>query len=167
MVGRGTILWGLLLAASAGVAGCSSGGPVKVKGTVTLDGKPFPGASVTFIPAAEGGRSATGLTRADGSFELTTFKPEDGALPGEYKITVLYVEPDKSGEAGDPSKMDPKDMKSFFSRLSPQGRARAEAKERKARKVIPDVYTDVKTTPLKSTVPVVGKVELDLKSTAH
>jgi hypothetical protein len=167
MLGRGRLLWGLLLAASAGVAGCSRGGPVKVNGTITLDGKPLPGATVTFLPSREGGRSASGLTEADGSFNLTTFKPGDGALPGEYKITVQVSESDKSTEGVNPGQMDDKARAAFFSRMNPGGRAKEEMKKRRAPKVVPEVYSDLKRTPLKCIVPVDGKVEMALKSTAR
>jgi hypothetical protein len=168
MFGHGRTLWGLLLAASAGVAGCGGQGkPVKVNGVITLDGKPLPGATVTFLPAAEGGRSASGLTEANGSFNLTTFKPGDGALPGEYKITVQVLEGDKSNQSQDPTQMDDKARAAFFARMNPAGRAKEEMRRRKAPKVVPEVYSDLKRTPLKCTVPVDGKVEMDLKSTAR
>src|SRR5262249_9934025 len=81
--------WGLLGALALVGVGCGSD-TVKVRGPVTLDGKPLPmGTAVTFVPVDKG-RSATGATQADGSFRLTTFKPEDGALPGEYKVTVRF-----------------------------------------------------------------------------
>jgi hypothetical protein len=160
--------WILLLALSAGLAGCGGQGkPVKVEGVVTLDGKPFPGATVTFFPAEGNGRSASGLSEEDGSFRLTTFKPDDGALPGEYKITVSFGEADKATEGGDPMKMDDKARMAFFAKMNPGGRVQEEAKQKKAQKVVPEVYRDVSKTPLKCAVPVDGKVELSLRSTAR
>jgi hypothetical protein len=140
---------------------------VKVEGVLTLDGKPFSGATVTFAPVEGSGRSASGLSEEDGSFRLTTFKPDDGALPGEYKITVSYIELDKSAAHGDPTTMDDKAKMAMFMRLSPDGRAKEKQREQKARKVVPEVYTDSSRTPLKCTVPVDGKVELSLRSTAR
>jgi hypothetical protein len=168
MSGRGNATWGLLLVLSLGLAGCGGPGkPVKVEGVVTLDGKPFSGATVTFVPAGGNGRTANGLSEVDGSFRLTTFKPDDGALPGEYKITVSYIEPDKSAEHGDPETMDNKAKMAMFTRMSPEGRAKEETRQKKAHKVVPEVYTDSGRTPLKCTVPVDGKVELALRSTAR
>jgi hypothetical protein len=168
MSGRNYGPWRLLLALSVGLAGCGGQGkPVKVEGVVTLDGKPFPGATVTFLPAAGNGRSASGLSEKDGSFRLTTFKPDDGALPGEYKITVLFSEGDQLIEGDDPMKMDDKSRMAFFSKMSPEGRAKAEMKEKKARKVVPEIYTDMNKTPLKCTVPVDGKVDVALRSTVR
>jgi hypothetical protein len=157
----------LLLALSLALAGCSRGKAVKVEGVLTLDGKPFPGATVVFVPAEGNGRSASGLSEEDGSFRLTTFKPDDGALPGEYKITVSFVEAEKSTETGDPMERDNKSKMAFFSKMSPEGRAKEKAREQKARKPVPEVYTDLNRTPLRCTVPVEGKVELSLRSTAR
>src|SRR5262245_4436516 len=81
---------GLLGALALAGGGCGGSGTVKVRGTVTLDGKPLSGAMVTFVPAEEKGRAASGATQADGSFRLTTFKPDDGALPGDYKVMVRF-----------------------------------------------------------------------------
>ena len=167
MSGRGNAPWRLFLALSVGLAGCSQGKPVKVEGALTLDGKPFPGATITFMPAAGNGRSASGLSEEDGSFRLTTFKPDDGALPGEYKIMVSYLEADKSAERGDPAEMDNKAKMAMFTRMSPEGRTKEETRQKKARKSVPEVYTDMNRTPLKCTVPVDGKVELALRSTVR
>src|SRR5947209_1784127 len=81
----------LALAFVFGVSGCGAKA-VKVKGTVTFDGKPLPNAMVRFIPTGEGGREATGLTDAEGVFQLETSGTKDGALPGNYKVTVEYHE---------------------------------------------------------------------------
>jgi HEAT repeat protein len=139
MSGRSKAPWWLFFALAVGLAGCrGQGKPVKVEGSLTLDGKPFSGATITFVPAEGSGRSASGLSEQDGSFRLTTFKPDDGALPGEYKITVTYYQPDKTIEKGDPSEMDNKTKMAFFlpdvspgegqgrnaAEDSPQGRSR-------------------------------------------
>jgi hypothetical protein len=168
MSGRSNAPGRLLLALAVGLAGCGGRGkPVKVEGVLTLDGKPFPGATVTFVQAEGNGRSANGLSEEDGSFLLTTFKPDDGALPGEYKITVSFLEADKSTERGNPMERDNKSKMVLFSRMSPEGRAKEEMRQQKARKLVPEVYTDMNRTPLRCTVPVEGKVELKLRSTAR
>ena len=74
----------LLIAA----AGCDKGGPVTLRGTVKLDGRPLAGATVHFIAQDSGGRDALGSTDADGVFRLSTFHPDDGAFPGGYKVVV-------------------------------------------------------------------------------
>jgi hypothetical protein len=66
------------------LTGC--GGPVAVQGTVTMNGKPLPGAMVVFIPEG-GGPEAGAMTDGEGNFHLSGMKT-DGSLPGEYRVTV-------------------------------------------------------------------------------
>jgi len=90
------------------LTGCSESplleGAVKTTAFVTLDGQPVDGAAVTFSPIG-GGRSATGLTNAQGYAEMGTNMPGDGVFPGNYKITVVKsmtdpsVKVDESNEA--------------------------------------------------------------------
>jgi hypothetical protein len=79
------------------VLGCS--GEVKlegtsvVSGTVKQKGTPLAGATVSFSPVGQGaGKAASGTTDAQGQFTLTTLKAGDGALPGEYQVTVVKNE---------------------------------------------------------------------------
>ena len=63
----------------------------KVTGTVIWKGQPVADANVSFM--AEGqSRPSTGKTNAQGKFTLSTFKSNDGALPGKNKATVTKVE---------------------------------------------------------------------------
>lgn len=61
---------------------------VKTSGTVTHKGQPVEGATVLFAPAEGQGHAATGLTDSQGRFRLTTFLANDGAVPGNYKVTI-------------------------------------------------------------------------------
>jgi hypothetical protein len=63
---------------------------VPAHGVVRINGRPVDSARVTFSGA--GGVSAYGVTDADGKFKLTTFKPDDGAAPGSYKVTVTKAQ---------------------------------------------------------------------------
>ena len=70
------------------VTGCGGGGVVPVAGRVTLvGGEPVQGATVVF-ENREKRLSGSGRTDADGRFRLTTFKVDDGAPPGVYRISV-------------------------------------------------------------------------------
>ncbi len=168
----GKLLSLFLVPALLACAGCGSGQAkaVKVRGVLTLDGKPLSGATVTFIPSVESsGRMASGRTEADGGFQLTTFRTEDGALPGEYKVTVELVQADPYWEAkGDPERMSPKDKEAYFNRISmtPQELAKEGALRKRAPLSVPVIYGDAKLTPLKETVPPEGTVRLELRSTA-
>jgi hypothetical protein len=69
-------------------SGCGSSGPEtgEVKGIVQLDGEPLTSGIVTFTP--QGGRSATGFIKSDGTYRLTTYHDGDGALPGKHTVTI-------------------------------------------------------------------------------
>jgi len=67
-------------------------GVIKVTGTVTYQGKPVDGASVTFSPDSATGRAASGRTDASGRFELTTLNAGDGVLAGSYKVAISKIE---------------------------------------------------------------------------
>jgi len=72
------------------VVGCGRGNlpeTAPVSGTVTFMGKPLPGGLVTFHPEGEG-NPAFGEIGADGTFSLTTYKPNDGAVLGKHIVTV-------------------------------------------------------------------------------
>jgi hypothetical protein len=58
-----------------------------VTGKVLYAGKPLADAKITLHPE-EKGPTATGITFADGTFALTTYKENDGAPAGRYRVTV-------------------------------------------------------------------------------
>lgn len=71
----------------AGCSGAKSPATAKVTGVVTYKGSPVEGATVIFAPSA-GGKPATAITDAEGHYALSTFGAKDGAVPGDYKVTV-------------------------------------------------------------------------------
>ncbi len=87
----------LTLALSAVTAiGCGSeviDRPVRVPvaGVITLGKQPLANATVVFIPTSHT-YPATAMTDENGRYELQTFEPGDGAVPGEFKVTVRKVE---------------------------------------------------------------------------
>jgi hypothetical protein len=120
------------------LSGCSGGGlqPVPVRGTVQYKGQALTNGLVAFVPVDPAqGAAARGLIGGDGRFKLTTFEKEDGAFPGDYKVTVFSHE-----EPEDPS---------FFG-VTPS--------------VIPEHYNQATTSGLVQTVPgkpTVVKLELE------
>lgn len=93
---RGTALIALL--ALSALVGCSSQGPTTypVSGKVLLDGQPLEGAAIMLKPV-DGGSNAYGVGGADGSFDVTTYRQGDGAVPGKHQIIVTLekiVQPD-------------------------------------------------------------------------
>jgi|SRR5579883_2635769 len=117
-----------------GTTGCGSSDRAKlqpVSGTVLIDGRPTADAVVTLYPV--NGTSEphpSGRSDANGRFTLTTREAGDGALAGEYRVTVtriLAVAP-----AG--------------------GRVVAEGESVAVRNYLPPTYARPDTTPLKATV---------------
>lgn len=152
-------LWSeaILAAFLLGLTACDGGGLVNVKGVVKLDGQPLGGATVVFTPVNEKGKSASGLTKSDGTFELKNANGKTGAEPGEYKVVVSYSEvmAAPGGKSPDPTRMN-----DFMRETKKQ--AAKEAKSKKA--VVPPKYRSVQTTPFQETVPPKGKITLELTS---
>lgn len=97
------------------LTGCG-GDFVPATGVVNVDGAPASGATVIFHPAS--GASAertTGRTDESGRYTLMTSTPGDGARPGEYVVTVVWLE-ESNPAAGEPSN-DPEDMEDVQDRL--------------------------------------------------
>jgi hypothetical protein len=73
------------------LSGCG-GGPVAtpttlpVKGVVTYKGVPVKTGRVQFEP--DGGRDAYGDIQPDGTYTLTTYTKDDGAIPGTHRVAV-------------------------------------------------------------------------------
>ena len=73
-----------------------------VKGKVTLDGQPMPGAEVFFHPVREFPKESSQLkpharADADGAFQISTYVGQDGAPAGEYYVTVSWKGPIQEG----------------------------------------------------------------------
>lgn len=87
-----------VLAMVSGCGGDNFANPVPVSGKIMFNGNPVEDARVTFHWTGEGdGRSASGKTNAQGEFSLTTFSTGDGAIPGEYTVTVAKTPPSAAG----------------------------------------------------------------------
>ena len=78
----------------------------KTTGTVTLDGAPVAGATVTFAPRQrdEGVKEAYAITGDDGTYNLETNIPGsgkvEGAVPGTHRVTVSKVENPETKDQG-------------------------------------------------------------------
>lgn len=85
--------FGMVLVAAIAFSGCGpgvqNGNLVPVVGTVTLDGQPLAGASVTFVGAGSTpGLGGVGISDDSGKFEISHFRAGKGLDPGEYKVVV-------------------------------------------------------------------------------
>jgi hypothetical protein len=80
----------VVVALASFLSGCGGQGAYPAHGKVTFDdGKPLDGAVVVFR-SLSGDRPVTarGQTQGDGTFELSTYKPKDGAVLGSHKVAV-------------------------------------------------------------------------------
>lgn len=116
-----------------------------VTGRVTFEGKILEGLfQVNFYPVKQDGPVASGLLLEDGSFELTSgVTGKMGAQPGEYKVTVVMLEPaDVSWRIqDDPNDLiiDPNDKRGTIAPPDPDP-------------PFPKVYSDLKITPQRAIV---------------
>jgi hypothetical protein len=127
---------------------------VPVSGSVTYKGKAVEGATVGFL--CEGApRMASGITDKDGKFTLTTYEPNDGAIPGKHTVTVTKM--DKTSdlmEAQDRNaNADPEAAGDAYGKA--MARAAKDPKQG-AKDVLPAVYSSPTTSPLRETVNETG-----------
>ena len=104
----------------AALTGCGNGKltTINVTGTVTYEGEPLAGATVNFIPKAEGqGHPAYGMTDAQGHYKLQTLlgNPDAGTTPGKYAVSVIKMEEQAETSDTSPSRTAiPPHPKSFI-----------------------------------------------------
>jgi hypothetical protein len=151
------------------VAGCGKGKTVKVSGIVTLDDKPLEGALVQFVPLDEAkGLSASGRTGSDGTFRLTTRNPNDGAVPGEYRVLVTLDQERPApagGGAAQGGGIRGDQMGEMMRGFAGEQKANAGGQPKKKATAIPAMYGDPKKTPFqKVVVPADKDIELALRS---
>ena len=150
-----SLCWLVLLGTTVVAASGCGGQRSKVRGMVTLDGKPLDGAMVEFLPQGGRGQPAHGITAGDGSFHLDTHAPDDGAWAGDYKVVVQKYEVDPVMRSVDPS--DPKANQKMYAAA-----AKAMAKPKKY--LVPAIYRSAENTPLKWKVPDDNNKTLELTS---
>jgi hypothetical protein len=147
---RGVHLVALL---SVVLIGCGGKGTRQVRGVITLEGTPVAGATVLFMPEGQdSSRPASGFTSSDGTFRLTTFKPNDGALPGTYRVVIQKTEAAKDKSTAEQSALQ-------------RAKAKIEqrSQQRKQKPALPEAYARFDTTPLRCSVPVTGPVTFELR----
>jgi len=117
---RATVLFGVLLF----VAGCAPSNQPTFQPTYPVRGKlldangaPVRGGRIELRPADPALPEARGFVKTDGTFELGTYKLNDGVAAGRYTVTVDPIVFDKAGNPrrqslpipkkyGDPSTSD-------------------------------------------------------------
>jgi hypothetical protein len=126
--------------------GCSDG-LVDLTARVTLDGKPLEGASVALYGTGEiRNRPAAGTTNADGIVTFTTFQPDDGVLPGDYKVVVIKSPKSVEEEMATYDRSNPEDVKRMLARETGGNVSFTPS-------VLPRSYLNPETSPLVCKVP--------------
>jgi hypothetical protein len=95
-----TILTTFCLSCLWGCAGSEQLPTAPASGKVTYKGESVKGGSLTFapVPSEDGkpaGKPASATVNEDGTFKLTTYVPDDGAVVGKH--TVNYTPPSDGG----------------------------------------------------------------------
>lgn len=121
-------------------AGCGEDAPktAPAGGVVTLNGQPVAEAKVMLLGP---GRPATGATDSEGRFTLSTFEPNDGAIPGSHTAIVT-----KEVEVATP----------------PRPGERAGEDYREMRNVLPKKYANPQTSELTYEISVEGPNQLEV-----
>lgn len=129
-----------LLAVAAAPLGCGDqrAKRARVQGTVTVGGRPLTQGVIMFYPTA-GGRPATGQIDADGTYELTTYDPGDGALLGDHAVTIEAVEVNET--SAPPASL-----------LDEVSSAPTATRPPQVRWLVPEDYADRSTSPLTAVV---------------
>jgi hypothetical protein len=103
---------------------------VEVRGSVSFEGTPAPGAEVRFSRYDKAAQrylgGAGGRVESDGSFRLTSFKAFDGAELGEYQVTVTWNVPaaDADGRQGPnrlPARYADREQSGLTAAVTPEG----------------------------------------------
>ncbi len=83
---------GILLIASAWMAGCSEGETAWVSGKVTLAGKAVPTGALRFFPTGGTPGSGCGAEIVDGHYEITPeVAKKKEMLAGNYRVSVVAI----------------------------------------------------------------------------
>jgi hypothetical protein len=143
--------WVAVAAVLAGTLGCGSS-VHPVRGRVTFEGKPLPGGgAIAFMPLDDRpGKAAGGEIAEDGTYRLTTFRQDDGSMPGEFRVVITQVTEKEPEAVPDGSKARPR---------APWVVAPGDR--------IPSVYSDPTRTPLRATVEAGRDNEIDFHLTRN
>jgi hypothetical protein len=134
-----------------------------LSGKVTYKGQPVAKGRITFTPVSANGHGATGEID-NGSFSsVTTLNPGDGALPGDYKVSIDTREVDEAAVKAEAKKLAEKHgMPNMAPAMIPPELLAEATKNAKAS--VPAKYQVPESSDLKTTVKAEKNyVELDLK----
>lgn len=148
------------------LAGCSRGPAVStipVSGKITYNGAPLAEAIVTFVNVDPDGRSANGVTDANGAYTLQTFvtpgRSQAGAMAGDYTVTVtkFAAAAVTTVTPGSMENLSPEEMAKKGAMAQPKKRDMNSPGDKSptpeaAKSLAPEKYGSPKTSDLKATV---------------
>ncbi len=103
------------------------------------------GAKVIFVTLDQAGQSAMGTTDESGKYQLSTFEPNDGALPAPYVIRVMqFAQPNAPAVASERFVTE----EQINAQYNPDEKAPPPPKNQ-----LPEKYSSEFTSGLKHTVP--------------
>jgi len=126
-----------------------------VEGTITYNGQPVEGATVTFLPVDPAGEIAVGLTDADGRFTLNSTAAVGvgtGALPGEYTVLVVARQAQHDPHAEARRQYDEAYERGEITFDQLDARLRARPGPPPPRNLVPERYGNPGATDLRATV---------------
>ena len=139
--------------------GCNTSELVPVSGVVTLEGTPVSMGRIEFHPSS--GRPATGKIGGDGRYHLTTYKDNDGAKPGKYRVSITSrILPDADGPI----------YKSFEDEMRgiptvPEKSKKSDKNSGRFEWIVPEIYSDQASSDLVAEVKhESGDINFELKS---
>jgi len=106
-LGSWAVLGTLVCAGCGGGSSTTPPATLPVTGKVLFKGEPLTGGKIMFEPQGPG-REAFGTIQKDGTFSLSTYGENDGAVPGSHRISV-------TGPAGKGSRAIPKKYSNYES----------------------------------------------------
>jgi len=152
------------------IAGCSRTGPqfVPADGTLTFEGKPLSGATVTFVP--EKGPVAMGITDSDGKFSLSSGSHR-GIVVGQATVSITILpptdEPEKEVEdfsKAPQSEEEAAEFRKKAAEMVKKNRAEAKKPKPKPKLIIPEKFAKSETSGLSYPIKANGdnhfKIEL-------
>jgi len=149
-----------LVCAAILVSGCKKpvdNRPARAKATVTVTyrGAPVEGATVTLHPSTQDGKPAFGRTDAQGRAVLGTFDAGDGAIPGDYGVTVVKTEGGDQPAEAPPSEIGAMPANTPGGPPLPQSSG--------PRHLLPAKYADVNTSGFRVTINATGENNITLE----
>ncbi len=128
----------------AAASGCNKGPrSYPVSGTVRWEGQPVPKGKIRFVPKA-GGRPGGGRIGKDGTYTVTSYKPGDGLLAGEYFVAIESYETT--------ARQQEQTLKSIQDEIEMENKAPVSRARIKETWFVPEEYSDSDTSGLSVTI---------------